>query len=852
MIGRKALVVCATGTGKRLMAVEYAQYFKKVLFVAHREELIQQAYDDFEKEYPLSVGMIKGPKHELNMHITIGSIQTIWRRLNDIPRSLFDLIIVDECFPAGTRVDEINIEDIKVGDYVSSYNHKFNIIEKKKVLKIYKNKVHDHLVSIKLINGKGITCTLNHPIYTIEFGYVPAIFISLCKLLMLNVTIIYHKDIDGELRYMRKDYHHQWGAIEAFQAIRKNILFKELSVYFKEEHEKANYWNLYRMWQRCRSMDAHREGKILSEWSNLLFSILCKNTSKKRNVFKNDRNEFKKKRHFISENEGEESYDEYGDKTKNGFKVKRKNIFVSWWKWTVNKATIKDSRINWIAGRICNNNLFQFIYGKKSTESLQSRFSMSGCEISNRDRWKYTQIEEMEILGSEKNQCIEFIRVESCQIHKSGSGCKSSEDCKENYVYNIEVEENNNYFANSILVHNCHHYLSRTYCESILHFNCEFLIGLTATPTRLDGLSMSNLFEKIVYEYPIDRAIKEGYLCKIDALRIKTEIDLSSVHTQMGDFKSDELSRSVDIPQRNNLIVDKYTQYAEGKQCIVFGVDIRHAINLMNVFNDRGYSANVIHSKLDKNERSEIIDSFKRGKTTILTNCEILTEGFDYNDIGCLCMARPTKSLSLYMQMIGRGTRLKSESFIQMYEKNQVTILDFVDNVGKHKLINCWNIDAEKPLEDRIFMSDERKNRLLEKKEKFLLEEKERRRALIEKFYKHDKRVDLLALPVVKQKEGDWARLSPTEKQIDYLKAMGIYDPNADYTRGQCSEIISNLPATEAQKAALAKFKYNVLDGCTRGQAQLAFEELNAKGLITRSKNPEEKKREVKPPFKLF
>ena len=180
--------------------------------------------------------------------------------------------------------------------------------------------------------------------------------------------------------------------------------------------------------------------------------------------------------------------------------------------------------------------------------------------------------------------------------------------------------------------------------------------------------------------------------------------------------------------------------------------------------------------------------------------------------------------------------------------------MDFVDNVGKHDLINCWNIDSAKPLEDRIFMSDERKNKLLEKKEQWLEEQRTKRKMLIDKFYKNDKRVDLLALPVEKQIDGDWRRLDPTEKQIKYLMAVGIYDPSADYTRGQCSEIISALQATDAQKATLAKFGYNVLNGCTKGQAKLAFDELAAQGKITRSTYDRETPSSPvnPPPFKLF
>jgi len=395
-----------------------------------------------------------------------------------------------------------------------------------------------------------------------------------------------------------------------------------------------------------------------------------------------------------------------------------------------------------------------------------------------------------------------------------------------------------------VIVDEAHTFISRTFSKTVMHFDCDMLVGLTATPTRLDGLSMTNLFEKIVHEYPIEKAVKEGYLCEINAMRVKTEVDLSKVHTRMGDLSTDELSRTVDIPERNNLIVDKYIQYANEKQALAFGVDIKHANNLMYTFLQRGIKAACVHSNLSTEERKDIIRSFRNGETTVLTNCEILTTGFDYSDIGCLLMARPTKSLSLYLQMVGRGTRLKSENFISRFEKNQVTVLDFVDNVGKHTLINCWNIEQGKSVEDRVFISKERRDAFIAKKE----EETKKRNAKLDKLYKHDKKLNLLELPVVNQSAGAWKRLPPTENQIIFIKHLGLYDEDVDYTRGQISELISNLPATEAQIKALAKFKYDVTNGCTRGQAELAFKELSEKGMVTKR----EPITPVKPPFTFF
>lgn len=263
-----------------------------------------------------------------------------------------------------------------------------------------------------------------------------------------------------------------------------------------------------------------------------------------------------------------------------------------------------------------------------------------------------------------------------------------------------------------VIADEVHHYLAPTFIKPLEFFNMKLLQGYTATPTRLDGLNFSNIFDEITYTYDIKQGIDDKFLCELDATRIKTMIDIKDVPKTAGDFNVKHLSTSVNIPQRNELVVTKYNEKSLGRQGIVFCVDIQHAEDMKNMFNNYNIKAESIHSEMSIDERRLINHKYKTGKIQILTNVNILTEGWDYADLGIIMMARPTMSLALYMQMIGRGTRLKSEAFKDRFGVDNCAVLDFVDNVGKHKLVNTWSLDKNKSPAERTFVTSQKRKSL--------------------------------------------------------------------------------------------------------------------------------------------
>ena len=348
-----------------------------------------------------------------------------------------------------------------------------------------------------------------------------------------------------------------------------------------------------------------------------------------------------------------------------------------------------------------------------------------------------------------------------------------------------------------VVIDEAHMACSATFTKVCNYFKPKYLLGLTATPTRTDGMSLSNLFDKIVFERDIKFGIDNGYLCEIDAVRVKTDLSLDTVHTLGGELNAKELENIVNTPKRNNLIVDKYLEYASGRQALAFCVDVKHAMDLAETFNGRGITASfVVGDETLCPDRKERVSLFRSKEITVLTNVNILTAGVDIPDTNCIIAARPTKSLVLYMQSIGRGTRLKSDG-------GNMLLLDIVDNTSKHELINTWTLDGKKELEDKVFLTKAKKDLLIEKREN---------KRKLEAQVKEDKRINLLKPPTPPKVQWSIERYrdEPTPAQLEYLRSFGYEIEGNAYTKGQVSDLISQQRPAAWQLNQLQRWGYDI------------------------------------------
>lgn len=354
-------------------------------------------------------------------------------------------------------------------------------------------------------------------------------------------------------------------------------------------------------------------------------------------------------------------------------------------------------------------------------------------------------------------------------------------------------------------------FFSKTFIAPIRYFSYDLLLGLTATPFRMDGVMMDDIFDSLVYEYTIQQAIKDGYLCEINGIVIKTSTDLDSVHTIGGDFNQKELTEKCNNPVRNNQIVNKYIEYCSGQQFICFGVDVQHAIDLAFAFNEKGIKTEFIVSDVNLTpDRKGAVKRFREEKIIGLCNVGILTAGFDHPNTGCVILGRPTKSKRLFLQQLFRVTRLKGADFVKRF--GQIgTVLDVVDGTTKHNLVNTHELDKGLPIEERVFLSSENRSKLIDARE-----ERKKEREMVN--VKVEKRVTLFPLPRIRAKFGDSQHRPINSLQEEWLRKRKYDTVNNSYTEHQFNTLFFNSPASSSEVEILKAKGFNVSLGVTKGQ----------------------------------
>lgn len=235
----------------------------------------------------------------------------------------------------------------------------------------------------------------------------------------------------------------------------------------------------------------------------------------------------------------------------------------------------------------------------------------------------------------------------------------------------------------TVVIDECHHAVTDGYRRVLdaasLHADThKMLLGFTATPNRPDGKPLSDLFDKVAYVYSIREAIKDKWLVPIRGFRIVTDTNLDNVTKSDGDFVKSELSAAVNTTARNQQIVDVWMKLGENRKTMCFTVGVEHAQSQAQAFKERGVNAEAVWG--EDPQKQEKIDAFRAGLITVLCNCNLLVEGYDDPGIACVIMARPTMSEILFVQMVGRGTRL-------FEGKIDLICIDMVDGSSKHTLL---------------------------------------------------------------------------------------------------------------------------------------------------------------------
>ena len=211
-------------------------------------------------------------------------------------------------------------------------------------------------------------------------------------------------------------------------------------------------------------------------------------------------------------------------------------------------------------------------------------------------------------------------------------------------------------------------------------------LGVTATPIRSKGAAdLEAIFGKPVYVKSIFELIVEGYLSPLKGMEVRTEVSVEDVGIQAGDFIAEELSRVINTRERNRLVVENYLELAADRKALVFAADLNHAKSLAEMFKAKGVSAAWVSGETPLSLRRSFLEKLRSGEIKVIVNCMVFTEGFDEPSLDAILVARPTRSLVLYCQMIGRGLR-------PYPGKKNCLFIDFVDNSSKHRLISMQDL----------------------------------------------------------------------------------------------------------------------------------------------------------------
>jgi superfamily II DNA or RNA helicase len=329
------------------------------------------------------------------------------------------------------------------------------------------------------------------------------------------------------------------------------------------------------------------------------------------------------------------------------------------------------------------------------------------------------------------SQTIEKIRrvdpTASIAIEKAGSRAIGTEKYVVASVQTLRGERLEDFFLRFngriglMQIDECHHAVASGYRAIAKKFLDErsdaLLLGVTATPNRADGVGLAAVFEKIVYARDFRWAIEQGNLVRPRCYRVDTRTSLDAVPVRMGDFAPDVLAKTIDTPDRNDIIVAAYRKHTPGMRAIVFCATVAHAKHLCAKFKYTGIRADWASGTVDSLTRKQKVDAFRSGELEVLVNCNLYLEGFDVPEARVLINARPTKSRTLLVQILGRvlrpsdsvaralgscETAEERHALIAASDKPDAIVLDVVDEIqrrGLETIPTLWGLPPRMDLE---------------------------------------------------------------------------------------------------------------------------------------------------------
>lgn len=252
-----------------------------------------------------------------------------------------------------------------------------------------------------------------------------------------------------------------------------------------------------------------------------------------------------------------------------------------------------------------------------------------------------------------------------------------------------------------VIVDEAHHAVAASYVKILKAIGCyreggPWLLGVSATLERNDDKRLIEVFDEVAHQVDILDLVPD-FLVEPKAKAVGVQdFDLTGVRIQAGDLADKDLAAALDKSEAYGVVAAAYREHAAGRSGIVFTPNIATAERMAEVLSEWEIDAEAITSRTHPDERKAILARYQSGATQVITNCAVLTEGFDAPHTSCVVIARPTKSRTLYSQMVGRGLRLSPET-----AKTDCLVLDLVGVAGKHQLCTLADLTSYKVVDVR-------------------------------------------------------------------------------------------------------------------------------------------------------
>ncbi len=372
-----------------------------------------------------------------------------------------------------------------------------------------------------------------------------------------------------------------------------------------------------------------------------------------------------------------------------------------------------------------------------------------------------------------------------------------------------------------LIIDEAHHATSPSYRRVIDYYRTNpalKVLGVTATPDRADEEALGQVFQSVAFDYEVLDAIHDGWLVPIEQQMVHVEgLDYSSIRTTAGDLNGGDLAAVLEAEKNLQQMAAASLAIIGQRRALVFTASVKAAEMTAEIFNrHRANMASWVCGKTEKEERRSVLAAFAAGKVQVVCNCGVLTEGFDDPGVEVVIMGRPTKSRSLYSQMVGRSTRPlpgvvdgpetaeARRAAIAASAKPSCLVVDFVGNAGKHKLVTSADILGGKVSDEAVELAlgkakqagkavnmtkalDEAEEEVKQQREQARLAEAARRAQLVATARFTTQRVDpfdVLALEPGKARGWDNGR-QLTEKQRSLLAKQGINPDGISFSEGK-------------------------------------------------------------------